>query len=258
MVRDPQKMNPDAEVEAAKAKLREAFRRVGEEFNQTADNLQQRVTQTTTELQDRVVGTAGQLQDKVTGTVDHLQGSVQGTLDHVKGSVQDTVQHLQGQVSGTVDHVHERLQSTVDSVGGSLKDTVGQLQGTVSDTTHQLSEGVSAAVENSTEAIRRKPLEALAAAAVAGLLVGAVTGGGRVHTAPGRRDEPHGVPTQPPPGAPPEPREHRVGQAPSLLTDIALGGVGKMVWDVVQREYLTPENIKGWIDTLISKPKGAR
>ena len=233
MVRDPQKMSPDQEVEAAKAKLKDAFRRVGEELGQTADDLQRRLSQTTAEVQDRVVGTVGQLQDKVQGTVDHLQG----------------------QVTGTVDHVHQRLQGTVEGLGVSLKDTVDHLQKTVAETTHQLNEQMNAVVSNSAEAIRRRPLESLAVAAVAGVAVGVLTGRGRDHRV---SSPPTHRPASPSPTHPGGPEEHRIGQAPGLLTDIALGGVGKMVWDVVQREYLTPQNIKGWIDALLTKPKEPR
>lgn len=231
MVRDAAKMSPDEEVAAAKARLRDAFRRVGEEFKQTANDLQNRVRQTTSEVQDRVVGTADQLAGRLEGTVDHVQQSLQGTVEHAQARLTGTVDHLQGTLTGTVSQLQEGL--------GGLSGQLG------------------AVVREGSETIRRRPLEALATALVAGLIVGSLTGGRRAsdpdrHPLQPRPDQPQEPPPFRPDGQPPS----QSRQTPSLFTNAALGGVGKMVWDVVQREYLTPDTIKGWMDTLL-RPKRA-
>jgi ElaB/YqjD/DUF883 family membrane-anchored ribosome-binding protein len=163
------------------------------------------------------------------------------------------VEHAQSQLTGTADHLQGALTGTVDRLQSALTGTVSQLQEGLGDLSGQLGEAVS----EGSETIRRRPLEALATALVAGLIVGSLTGGRGV-------SEPDQPPPQPRGDKPQAPSASRPnGQPPaqtrrvsSLLSDTALGGVGKMVWDVVQREYLTPDTIKGWMDTLF-KPRRA-
>ncbi|MCL6526005.1 MAG: hypothetical protein K6T57_03900 [Thermaceae bacterium] len=178
MVRGAAKMSPDQGVEAAKARLREAFQRAEQEFRDTADELQNRVLQTAREMQEDLVSSADRLAGRLEVTADHLQGQFQEGLEH-------------------------------------------------------LAQPWREAVRTGEEAIRHRPLEALATAILAGWVVGSLSK------------------SSPAPPAAPQPPSLLKG----LLADLALGGVGKMVWDVVQKEYLTPDTIKQWIETLLNPKK---
>lgn len=147
MVRNTPPLEPHLEVEAAKARLRSAFEQVGAEFQQTADQLQNRVVETAQEVQERV--------------------------------------------QGTTDHIGDKVQ---------------------------------AAVNGPAEAIRKRPLEAVAATLTAGLIVGLLN----------------------------RPNQKKTDSSPStsssgLISGLVAGGLGKIIWDTVREEYLTPENIRHFL-----------
>lgn len=153
MVRNP-KIDATSEAEAAKARLRNAVQQVGVEFQQSTEQLQNKVIETVQEVQDRV-----------------------------------------------------------------------------SDTTDQLGNQFQQTLHQPIDAIRKRPLETVVASLVAGLIVGVLTHKGQSKT--GNHLSATNASTS------------------SLLSGVVAGGLGKMVWDVVREEYLTPQNISQFIKSTV-------
>jgi ElaB/YqjD/DUF883 family membrane-anchored ribosome-binding protein len=264
MVRDAKEMNPDEAVEAAKQKIRSSAKRVGEEMGLAVETAQSKLLETADGLQQRVTQTADGLQQRVTQTTEGLQERVTQTVGGLQERLTQTVDHTQDRVLKTVDHVQERVHDTADNLSQSVREAQGGLQ----DSAQQLGQQL----QKPLELTRQKPLEAVAVAALAGWVLGMLTQGSAQPRQPKhrggqqlqQRQSPQPVTTQqhesePGPVNRPTEQARKFGQAPSTLTALAATGLGKMVWDAVREEYLTPQNVRGYIRSIFgSKPNAPK
>lgn len=212
-------MNPDGAVEAAKAKLRESLRRAEEELRQSVDHSQEKLYETVDGLQSRLTGAVEQTQRRLLGTVDGLQERLHHTADHTQELIFDTFEGMQ-----------ERIHATTDRLGQSVRGTAGQL-----------GEGIRRPLELA----RQHPLEAVAIVALAGLALGVLRGGGR----PDRREKRNAQ------GRVKAQQSARQGGNP-VLTGLAATGLGKMIWDALREEYLTPENLRSVLGGVLGSRRG--
>lgn len=152
---------------------------------------------------------------------------LRAALRQVSSDVQHSADSLQERVLGTLEEAQERVQQTTDHIGSQL----------------------SQAVSTPLEAIRKRPLEALATALIAGLVVGLIT--------PGKAEPP--APAAPRSPTPPSEGSGNAGnKVTGLVSGFLAGGLGKTIADVVREEYLTPENVRNWMRGLLGKrPKEA-
>ncbi|MBF6593110.1 MAG: hypothetical protein IVW51_01520 [Thermaceae bacterium] len=123
--------------------------------------------------------------------------------------------------------VETELAETAEDLQHKVSQATAEVQERVEDTTQRLGRQLSTALDSPMRAVRKKPLEALAIAALAGWVAGTLA--------------------RPRPASSPPPNR-------SLLEGLASGNLGKIAWDVIQQVYLTPQNLRGWITALL-KPK---
>ncbi len=242
MVRDTKEMNPDEAVEAAKQKIRASAQKVGEEMNLAVGTAQSKLLETADGLQQRVGQTAEDLQQRVSQTVDGLQQRVTQTVDHTQDRVLKTVDEVQGRVHDTADN----LRQSVQEAKGDLQDSAQQL---------------GQQLQKPLELAQQKPLEALAVAAVAGWVIGMLTQGSpkpkQLKQRVGQKPLSQPIPAMTQPHESELGQAHRFGQASSTLTALAATGLGKMVWDVVREEYLTPQNLRGFVRDIFGSKRNA-
>ncbi|MDX2003736.1 MAG: hypothetical protein SFU83_00540 [Meiothermus sp.] len=219
MVRDAKEMSPDGAVEAAKAKLRESLRRAEEELRQTVENSQEKLYETVDGLQNRLTGAVELTQNRLLGTVDGLQERLHHTADHT-----------QELIFGTLDGMQERIHATTDRLGQSARGTAGRL-----------GEGIRRPLELA----RKHPLEAVTVAALAGLTLGLLRGGGRPDRREKRNDRGQAKAQQ---------TAHQGGNP--VLTGLAATGLGKMIWDSLREQYLTPENVRSVLSGVLGGRRG--
>lgn len=163
------------------------------------------------------------------------------TAEELQNKIIQTADGLKDRVQGTVDHLQEQVTSIPQEVGAQL----------------------SEAVQKPMDLVRERPLEAVGVALLAGLIAGQLVGGassrsGAKPTNPGYGyGEAYGeatgyapTPTTPEPaGSTPQ---SRLG---GWVEALGLGALGKTVMDVIREEYLTPENVRYWVNGLLSRRK---
>jgi ElaB/YqjD/DUF883 family membrane-anchored ribosome-binding protein len=258
MVRDQQEMTPDEAVKAAKEKIRSSAKKVSEEMNTAVNGAQSKLLETVDGLQERVVKTADGLQERVVKTADGLQERVVKTADGLHQRVSQTVNHTQDRVLKTVDEVQGRVHDTADTLNKSVLEAKSGLQESAQHFGKQLHKPL--------EMAQQKPLESLAVAALAGWVVGLLTNGSPKPASRRKLPRSQQLTHKKPDLAvaasftdqfgdfdsapPPKTQPNAVGQAPAALTALAATGVGKMIWDAVREEYLTPQNVRGFIRGL--------
>jgi gas vesicle protein len=216
MVRDPEKMNPDDAVKAAKEKIRSSAKQFGEEMNFAVDSAQTKLLE---------------------------------TVDGLKDRVSQTVDHAQDRVLKTVDEVQDRVHHTAEDLSQSVREAKSSFDDSAQHFTKQLQKPL--------EMAQHKPLETLLVAGVAGWVVGMLTQGeARPKNRNRRFDQKRGVSPAPELSSQtfgPEPaKPNQFGQAPAALSALAATGLGKMVWDAVREEYLTPQHIRSFVRSIFS------
>lgn len=165
--------------------------------------------------------------------VEAAKERLRASLRRVSEELGRGVDEAQQRVVGTAQQLQERLLSTLSQATSQVQDTAGNLTAEIEDLFHK-----------PVEAVRQRPYEAVATSLLAGAIVGYLTS--RPAPADGATSAAHG--------------EARAASSPrtSLLSGLVAGGVGKTVWDVVQKEYLTPENIRYWLDGLLASRRPRR
>lgn len=153
------------------------------------------------------------------------------------------IQVAKERLRAALRQVSSDVQHSADSLQERVVDTLQEAQDRVQQTTDHIGAQVSQAVATPLEAIRKRPLEAVGTALIAGLVVGLLTQGQ--------------AETQPP-ASPRSPTPHpsdRGSKIAGLASGFLASGLGKAVTDVVREEYLTPENVRNWVRGLLKKPK---
>jgi len=123
--------------------------------------------------------------------------------------------------------VETEFAETAEDLQHKVSQATAEVQERVEDTTQRLGRQLGTALDSPMRAVRKRPLEALAIAALAGWVAGTLV--------------------RPRPASSPPPNR-------SPVEGLALGSLGKIAWDVIQQEYLTPQNLRGWIAALL-KPQ---
>lgn len=159
---------------------------------------------------------------------------------------EEEVQAAKERLRAAMQQVSSDVQNSADLLQERFLDTVQGVQERIQETTDHLEQKVDKAVRKPLDAVRKRPLEAVGAALLAGLIVGLV----RPSAADKSKGKAQPNQTQADQSSPNEPPKSAVS---GLASGLLAGGLGKMVLDVVREEYLTPENIRYWMGRLIGK-----
>ncbi|PZA08858.1 MULTISPECIES: YqjD family protein [unclassified Meiothermus] len=155
----------------------------------------------------------------------------------------------------TADQLQGKLLQTADGLKERVQDTVHQLQAQVTSLPREVGAQLGEVVHKPIQAVRERPLEALGVALLAGFIVGRLGSGGAKPTPANEDTEAYGEATGyiPTPTAP-----HLKKPSSSLgrwIEALGLGALGKAAMDIIREEYLTPENLRHWMNELLSRRK---
>jgi ElaB/YqjD/DUF883 family membrane-anchored ribosome-binding protein len=101
-------------------------------------------------------------------------------IDQTRGNAADKIDQLQHQVENTSTQIRDQVQGTTEQVQETVQQVREQVQGTVEDTLHSAQK----AVENVDlqKQVQERPLIAVGAAFIGGILLGKMTSGGNGHS----------------------------------------------------------------------------
>ncbi|HEU4742809.1 MAG TPA: hypothetical protein VFS50_14545 [Meiothermus sp.] len=184
--------------------------------------------------------------------VEAAKERLRAALQRVGEELGQTADQLQSKVFETADGLKDRVQGTVD-----------HLQAQVTSIPQEVGAQLSGAVHKPMEAVRERPLESVGVALLAGLIAGQLLGGaasrsGAKSAAPGYGyGEAYGEATgyAPTPTTPQPAGSNSQSGLGGWLEALGLGALGKTVMDVIREEYLTPENVRYWVNGLLSRRK---
>lgn len=145
------------------------------------------------------------------------------------------------------DRTQDKIIETVTTLQHRVEESANHLSQTAHETLDSVQQRVSKSAQKPLDMIQQRPLEAVFVASLAGLVLGMLN-----RPKPNRREHKPGAANQ----------ESNVGQqsqsssqASSLFSGVVVAGLGKIIWDAVQQEYLTPQKLRSWIRGFNRKPK---
>ena len=103
----------------------------------------------------------GQSADQVREAIDQHRSDAGDKIDQLQNQIQGSADQMRGQVQDSADHVREQVQGTVDDTIQTVKDQVSNI--------------------DFQQQIQERPLVALGAAFLGGMVLGSLTSGGGQH-----------------------------------------------------------------------------
>jgi ElaB/YqjD/DUF883 family membrane-anchored ribosome-binding protein len=107
----------------------------------------------------------GQSPDEIRQEIDQKRNDAAEKIDQLQSQVQGTTTQMREQVQGTAEQVQETVQQVRQQVQGTVQDTVDTVKHSVEHFDLQ-------------QQVRQRPLVAVGAAFVGGIVLGKLTGGG--------------------------------------------------------------------------------
>lgn len=114
--------------------------------------------------------------DRAGGSVEQLVGVIQSKTGQARQEIEDFVNQAVSEGRGMVDRAVETARDYAGQAAGAARDYAGQAQDAVRDGYERVSAGAREGIERAEGAVRRNPVESLAIALAAGIVVGAFLG----------------------------------------------------------------------------------
>ncbi|MBI5812830.1 MAG: DUF883 family protein [Deinococcota bacterium] len=183
-------------------------------------------------------------------------------VEAAKERLRAAFQRAGEELGQTADRLQSKVLETADGLKDRVQDTVHHLQAQVTSIPQEVGAQISEAVHKPIQVVRERPLESVGVALLAGFITGQLLGlGGRSGTRSASPDygdgEAYGEATgyAPTPTTPQPARSNSRAGLGGWVEALGLGALGKAAMDVIREEYLTPENIRYWVNGLLSRRK---
>ena len=171
-------------------------------------------------------------------------------VEAAKERLRQAMQEASSEFSRGIDQTQDRIIETVSSVQQKVEDSASHLGQTAQQTLGDIQDRLSKTTQKPVELVRKRPLEAIAAAALTGVVLGMLTRGGRPKKSRHSWSDKPEMPLDPNRQSA---SSHHQPSGSSLLSGVLAGSLGKVVWDAVQQEYLTPQNVRSWVRGFLGK-----